>query len=344
MENPEANLGQSNVNVPIRRIFEPADLAEFKKSIGCKEILDFCKLCADSVAGKRISDYASDTSCPVMLQFLDFMDSLRQLVISIPPLQQPMRFGNKAFRIWHTQLVSVEIPRFLSLIQPTLTPNAAAQLQTYLANAFGNETRIDYGTGHELFVMIFFQCLVKLNLVGVKDCPCIVLQGFASYMKTMRLLQETYLLEPAGSHGVWGLDDYHCLSFFFGSAQLINHPTIKPSSVSDIALLEEEHEDYLYLSCIRFIRRTKIGAAFSETSPMLYDISCMSDWLKVCSGLLRLFQGEVLFKLPVVQHLLFGELLSMDPLPIESKPEQQVKEETVFCANGADAENQGSVV
>jgi serine/threonine-protein phosphatase 2A activator len=38
-----------------------------------------------------------------------------------------------------------------------------------------------------------------------------------AYLKATRLIQTRYKLEPAGSHGVWGLDDFQFIPYFWGS-------------------------------------------------------------------------------------------------------------------------------
>ena len=71
--------------------------------------------------------------------------------------------------------------------------------------------------------LLFYEivCMHKIGFLQEEDFPAIVLRIFVSYLGVMRRLQTVYMLEPAGSHGVWGLDDYQCLVFYFGAAQML---------------------------------------------------------------------------------------------------------------------------
>ncbi len=125
--------------------------------------------------------------------------------------------------IWWFQfakLFSQEIPLFLTTLLPADKQQYVEELGPYLANSFGNEVRIDYGTGHETFLVIFLYCLHRIGVIDDASLRAVVLSCFAAYVKTVRKLQSVYVLEPAGSHGVWGLDDYHCLVFLWGAAQV----------------------------------------------------------------------------------------------------------------------------
>jgi hypothetical protein len=292
---------------PLKVIHSEIDFELFLKSKSCKDILDFVKDCAESIVGTKISDEYSVS--PIISKFELFMYRLYDLIDEIPPIKQPMRFGNKAFRLWHTKMLE-EVKEFLMDLLPTDKAEAAIEIEPYFNELFGNETRIDYGTGHELNFALIFLILFKINVIEKSDLKAVILKGFSSYARTMRRLQVDYMLEPAGSHGVWGLDDYHCLLFLWGSAQLANQNEFVPSCIHDPEILNEFSSEYLYFDGVKFIKKIKSSAPFAETSPMLNDISAIHDWARVCSGLMKLFQGEVLFKYPVAQHILFGSVLS----------------------------------
>ena len=103
------------------------------------------------------------------------------------------------------------------------------ELSGYLEDSFGNSQRVDYGTGHETTFFVFFYCLYKGGILQREDLPAALLLVFPAYLKVCRHLQTIYWLEPAGSHGVWCLDDYQLLPFVFGAAQLIDNEEIPPS-------------------------------------------------------------------------------------------------------------------
>lgn len=226
------------------------------------------------------------------------------------------RFGNPEFRTFYTKLqhaIDGLLQLFPSLreTEPGATQHRRArdELAIYLQESWGNAGRIDYGSGMELNFLCWLLLLVKLGILELpRDAPALVLRIFWQYIELMRVIEAEYWLEPAGSHGVWGLDDYHFLPFLFGSSQLYNHRFLRPSSIHDEELVDDNAPKYMYFSCIQSINAVKTES-LRWHSPMLDDISSVKTWSKVNEGMAKMYRSEVLLKLPIAQHIFFGTLL-----------------------------------
>ncbi|KAI8099522.1 Phosphotyrosyl phosphate activator protein-domain-containing protein, partial [Halteromyces radiatus] len=237
------------------------------------------------------------------------LSTLSNLVDTIPPTENSKsRFGNPAFRDFYDKVQK----DFDQLFQGIIPTDALKEVSVYFTESFGNRRRIDYGTGHEANFMAWLLCLEKIGVLTIKDDQAVVLRIFVSYISLMRKLQFEYWLEPAGSHGVWGLDDYHFLPFLFGASQLFDHKYIKPKSIHDHEVVDEFSKDYMYLACIKFINTVKTTASLRWHSPMLDDISACRVWSKVNQGMIKMYKAEVLGKLPIMQHFMFGSLIHFE--------------------------------
>ncbi|KAL2854432.1 Phosphotyrosyl phosphate activator protein-domain-containing protein [Aspergillus pseudoustus] len=336
---------------PTKRINEGQDVAEFLASKAYVDIMTFLlqlnrSLLPTKLADGRVQTWplnsdAVEYSAPVrQLQLL--LSKLESILEEAPPDTGPRRFGNVSFRKWYQIVES----RATSLLEECLStdilqtpssepsgPTAEVELVSYFLGSWGSPQRLDYGTGHELSFLAFLAGIWKLhgfpeNSPGVEE-RAIVLGVIQPYLELVRTIIKRYTLEPAGSHGVWGLDDHSFIPYIFGAAQLA--PAISdsdpvpeegslpdapaPGGVAKANVVERERRDNLYFSAIGFIYDVKRGP-FWEHSPMLYDISgIQAGWAKINKGMIKMYNAEVLSKFPVVQHFHFGSLFSWDRDP-----------------------------
>ncbi|PTB64511.1 Phosphotyrosyl phosphatase activator [Trichoderma citrinoviride] len=330
---------------PTKRIQQPDDVGRFLVSAAYRDIGLFILQLNHAVCPRQPTGSSTPTVFPLgskstrtasirSCQMLLFR--IRDLIDRAPPDPGSQRFGNVSFRKWFA-LLKEELDDLLNdgLLGETLrigNGHAKDEVASYLLGSFGSSQRLDYGTGHELNFIAFLGCLWKLGHFkdGIQGGDIereIVLLVIQPYLEIVRQLITTYTLEPAGSHGVWGLDDHSFIPYIFGSAQLTRPisneldpmPTEgsvrgapKPSDVTNPSIVESMRQVNMYFSAVAFINDVKKGP-FWEHSPMLFDISGIKDgWGKINKGMIKMFNAEVLSKFPVIQHFPFGSLFSWD--------------------------------
>lgn len=341
----------SNINAIISLICEKISLTDVPDNALAVNLVDFdskitsassISHCTTFNEPPKFDNKTNDTEKePITVTLIKIFETIKKLQLETPPFPGPRRYGNLAYRDWHDKLglhieniIKNSFQNFFDLQSKELSnfeknfEGFILEAKYYLLGSFGSRERLDYGTGHELSFIAFLGCLTMSGLINQKKLAgsqwLLILSMYYDFIKSLIL---TYTLEPAGSHGVWGLDDHFHLIYVFGACQLVDFEKLaidgsfrnsepdanvmnfrlglKPSSILNLDTLRRQRTKNLYYNAISFIKMVKIGP-FSEHSPILYEVSASKNWEKVARGMLKMYYGEVLSKFPVVQHFYFG--------------------------------------
>src|SRR5688500_2792454 len=102
--------------------------------------------------GKKLSHPV--TQSQNLTALLGVLDKLSEWIDQTPAIDQPQRFGNKAFKTWFTMVTDNVLDLLQSALEEKHHP-ALEEITPYLIDSFGNSTRIDYGSGHEMNFVLF---------------------------------------------------------------------------------------------------------------------------------------------------------------------------------------------
>lgn len=309
---------------PSKQIKSVGDLKVWASSQAFQYLIDFLVNVNSTLGGRCVQSVTSPSppTDDVITGLVSLLDRLDSMADKVEPLQQAQRFGNRAFTTLH-QNISQSACQMLRDVLPASIAAAAVELAPYLCQSLGDPQRIDYGTGHEMAFVMLLCCLWRLNAFSGNSLPHVALTVMYRYLKLVQKLQLRYCMEPAGSHGVWSLDDHQFIPYYWGSGQLLQplelpastaglSAALDPSCIADRSRVCQLADSCLMFDCIRHIHSVKTGP-FAEHSSVLYSMCSVASWQKINSGLLKMYKAEVLAKFPVVQHCLFGSILSLTP-------------------------------
>ncbi|KAG0196437.1 Serine/threonine-protein phosphatase 2A activator [Mortierella sp. GBA30] len=192
--------------VPIRCIKDESKyLPFFQKSEAYARIILYILALNNAGVNRKVSDPVPESDATKKIVAL--LDTLDSWIDQVPPKADPQCFGNVPFRDY-IHLREEMATTLLETLLPQQLHAAIQEISPYLTQGLGHGIRIDCGSGHGLSFVAWLACIEIIGFVkGPVDNPAVVLRVFVRYLELVRKLQRTYQLEPAGSHGVRGLED-----------------------------------------------------------------------------------------------------------------------------------------
>lgn len=327
---PQVNQPDYNSAFVRKKINDEKDVTYFKtKSPAYRNILTYVDLLCERIHGsgnkvfnhKYVIQNQKINKCSVFLnELINYCD---QTDLHLARSAATLRFGHVAFRDWFDKMKEA-CKVFVNDLASDKDEQYKEELLTYLSESFGNKMRIDYGTGHELNFIVFTMGMCNLvdlphgdggdsPITGEKLKPYVEKYGwdihslFAhKYLRLCRRLQTKFRLEPAGSRGVYNMDDFQFLPFLFGAAQVTGIKHITTREFHNIDQVEQYKDDYIFFEALDFILNNKRGP-FNEHSYTLWGFTNLGTWDNIFRRIRAKFTDDIMGPFPIVQHFLFGK-------------------------------------
>ncbi|KAH8385494.1 hypothetical protein KR093_011242, partial [Drosophila rubida] len=323
----------------VLRVHKEADMVRWHNSMAYHELLAYIGRTSTAIQGVRQAlpgDYpVSETMrrlCAVFDRLSHLAASMRGFggELRLKPRHQQQQQQQQQAPSSAKRLTVVEAYRGWSramqrcvfgLLERALPPHQCehvGELGQYLANAFGNQARLDYGSGHELSFLFFMCGLFRIRVLQPADEPAAALLLFQRYLQLVRRLQLQFELSAAGFQGAYSLDDYQFVPYLWGAAQLCHTPPFTPRQLLLPAVYGQWQRHYLLAGCVGFVADSKEGS-FATHSCQLWSITTLSSWTQVYRGLHNMYLKEVLNQFHMLRHMYFGQVMSFDPAPASSQ-------------------------
>jgi serine/threonine-protein phosphatase 2A activator len=151
--------------IPSKQIKNHKDLELFLQSDTFSNFFAFIDQLSEAAIGGSFSDE------PKLFSITRIFRELALLVDETPAMETKSRFGNAAFRIWHSKMVA----RLEQLHSGLVPEKEIVECSGYLMNCFGNAERIDYGTGHEANFVAWLYCLHQIGAFEKEDFSFVAL-------------------------------------------------------------------------------------------------------------------------------------------------------------------------
>uniref|UniRef100_A0A3B0N751 Serine/threonine-protein phosphatase 2A activator n=1 Tax=Theileria annulata TaxID=5874 RepID=A0A3B0N751_THEAN len=228
----------------------------------CVDIIEFIKNLNESIKGKKLSDYNLELKILTESYEIKNLNIILKLYLLLEKIENYLpnhdpknfincRYGNKAFNTFINQLTNELDEILIEYEIKIINENIYKKLKKHFLNSFGNNIRLDFGTGHELEFIYFLMILFSNNFIKQQQFDSLVLILLNKYFELCRKIIERYTLEPAGTKGVWGIDDYQFLPFIFGSSQLIN-TNINPKHCMELEFVIKYKNDYIFMRAMEY--------------------------------------------------------------------------------------------